>query len=305
MKRENIIIGLILFLFLFSVFLTVGRNITRKKDSHNIEPLISSRQGVALLYLYGMINTSSASYMSHSSNIDSFINSLYKIEKNPRVKALVVRINSPGGTAGSAQELYNELIKFKKRTSLPVIVSIADIGASGAYWVSLASDKIFANPGSMIGSIGVIINNLSLYELAEKYGVYMNTIKSGKYKDILSSWRKTTPDEKRILKNLIDDIHNQFVKNMIFSRNISKKKAYALADGRIFSGQQAKKLGLIDELGGLQDAINYAAKKAGIKGRPHIITRPQNPVFQLLNTWKSQFKAALGEMLVSQQGVVY
>ena len=203
----------------------------------------------------------------------TIIAQLEQLAKDKRVKAIVLRVNSPGGTVGASQEIYQAITKIKKDKKLPIVTSFADIGASGAYWVALSSDTIIANPGSLIGSIGVIMSSFDLTGLGDKIGVGQNTIKSGQFKDIMSSWRDMKNDEKQLLQAVVDDVHDQFIDVFSTSRKLSKKQARSLADGRIFTGRQAQKEGLIDALGSYQDALNLAQKMAGLPGEPHVIDK--------------------------------
>ncbi len=293
MKKENLIMIALVSLFIFSILIAITKN-DKPKKKNAINPIITSKSGIALMYIDGALSAANPSPLANpAGSIDLLIDQLYFFEKNQQVKAVVIRINSPGGTTGASQELYEEVLKFKKRTKLPVIISVADMAASGAYWVALGGDTIFANRGSIVGSIGVIINNLDFSAFAQKYGISMTTIKSGNYKDMLSSWKKTSSKEKKMLKKMVDNIHSQFLESLINSLKLSKTQALSFADGRLFTGEQAKENGLIDELGGLHDAINYAATKAGIKKTPPLIIRTKNPVFQFFNLFKTYASAAL------------
>jgi len=199
----------------------------------------------------------------------TIIDQLHKFKKHRKVKAIVIRIDSPGGGVGPSQEIYEEIKKIKKVKK--VVSSIGSIGASGGYYVACATDKIVANPGAITGSIGVIVKYANFKELMEKIGLKGIVIKSGKYKDIMSPLRDITADEKNLLQNVIDDIHSQFVSVVAEERHLEKAEVEAIADGRIFTGVQAKELGLIDELGNFRDAVNMAAKMVGIEGEPELI----------------------------------
>jgi protease IV len=199
----------------------------------------------------------------------NLINTLNECKKNKHVKAIIIRINSPGGGVGPSQELYEELIKLREKKI--IIASMGSVAASGGYYIASAAHKIFANPGTITGSIGVIIESANIEQLLGKIGLKSVVIKSGQYKDILSPTRELGDDEKRLVQGVIDNIHGQFVEAVALGRGLPRTKIAEIADGRIFSGEQAKTLGLVDELGNLEDAINYAAEKAGISGEPDII----------------------------------
>jgi len=199
----------------------------------------------------------------------TIIDQLHKFRKNRKVKAIVVRIDSPGGGVGPSQEIYEEIRKIKKVKK--VVSSIGSIAASGGYYVACATDKIVANPGAITGSIGVIVEYANFEELLEKIGLKGIVIKSGKYKDIMSPLRDMTAEEKNLIQSVIDDIHSQFVSAVAEERHLEKAEVEAIADGRIFTGVQAKQLGLIDELGTFRDAVDMTAKMVGIKGEPELL----------------------------------
>ena len=202
-------------------------------------------------------------------NSNAIINQLLEFKKDKGIRAIILRIDSPGGGVGPSQEIYREVMKI--RTKKKVIASLGAVAASGGYYVACAADKIVANPGTLTGSIGVIMEFVQIKELLKKIGVGMEVIKSGEFKDIGSPHRKLTEKEKRLLQNLIYDIQNQFVNAVAKGRNLPVSKVKRIADGRIFSGKQAKSLGLVDQLGNFQDAVELAKKMAGIKGEPRLI----------------------------------
>lgn len=191
--------------------------------------------------------------------------------KKHGIKAMVLRVNSPGGTVGASQEIYSAIKKLRKEEKVKVVVSLGDVAASGGVYVSMAGDKIVSNPGTVTGSIGVIIKLSVIKDLYKKIGVDHEVVKSGPYKDILSNVRYLSDEEKAILQNMIDSTYNQFIETVAKGRKLDIEQVKSFADGRIFTGLQAKELGLIDELGTQKDAVDIAAKMAGIKGTPHII----------------------------------
>jgi len=197
------------------------------------------------------------------------IDKLIRYRENDRVKAIVVRIDSPGGSVGPAQEIHEELLKTRDRKA--VIASMGSVAASGGYYIACAAHKIVANPGTITGSIGVIIEFANIEELLGKIGLKSVVIKSGKYKDILSPTRELKDEERGLLQAVIDNVHGQFIDAVAAGRNLPREKVAEIADGRILSGAQARQLGLVDELGNLQDALKIAADRAGIQGKPDII----------------------------------
>ena len=189
--------------------------------------------------------------------------------KDKNIKAVVFRINSPGGTVGATQEIYYALKKLKEE-GITVVTSMADVAASGGIYIAMAGDKVVSLPGTVTGSIGVIIKNRIIKDLYKKVGVDQDLVKSGKFKDILSESKHFSDEERQILQGMIDDTYSQFIETVSKNRNIDIETVKTFADGRIFTGNQAKELGLIDELGTLEDAVNLAAKLAGIEQKPVI-----------------------------------
>jgi protease-4 len=200
---------------------------------------------------------------------------------NPAVKAVVLRIDSPGGGVGASQEIYEELKRIRKEGK-KVVASMGAVAASGGLYVALAADKIVANEGSITGSIGVIIQFLNLEGLGEKVGVKAVVVKSGQFKDIGSPARPMSEDDRRIIQGVIDDVYDQFVQTIIADRGLSPAEVRRFADGRVFSGRQAKELGLVDDLGNLWHAIHVAATEARIPGEPSVIF-PEEPRVSILD----------------------
>jgi len=194
---------------------------------------------------------------------------LKRFRKDKNVKAIVLRIDSPGGGVGPSQEIYAEV---KKTTRVKkVVASMGAIAASGGYYVGAAADHIIANPGTITGSIGVIMEFANAEELFKRIGVSAIIIKSGDYKDTGSPLRKMTPEERKLLEGFVGNVHQQFVTAVAEGRKMSEETVRTIADGRIFSGQQAQKLGLLDSLGNMEDAIALAAELGGIKGEPSVV----------------------------------
>ncbi len=185
------------------------------------------------------------------------------------VKAIVLRVDSPGGGVGASQEIHQEVVKA--RGVKPVVASFGGIAASGGYYVACGADKIVANPGTITGSIGVVMQFANLEELFKKIGYKGYVIKSGPNKDIGSPFREMTPEERELLQEVIDTVHRQFVRAVAEGRKIPVEQIMPIADGRIFTGEQAQAMGLVDELGNLEDTIQIAATMAGIKGKPSVI----------------------------------
>ena len=216
---------------------------------------------------------------------DKYLQSLNKIRKNKSVKAIVVRINSPGGAVGPSQEIYSELENIKEK--FPVVASMGAVAASGGYYIACAADTIYANPGTITGSIGVIAQFLSYKDLLNWAKVDVEVIKSGKFKDVGSPFRTMNEEDKKYFQQLIDNVFDQFKTTVSVTRGLDNNQLNAIADGKVFSGEQAQELNLVDELGNLNDAIAFAAKQAGIDGDPELVHYPEK-------------KSALQELLSSK-----
>lgn len=242
----------------------VGPKIKRSK--------IASRDKIAVVYVDGVIATGrgQVGLFTEGGGTDGLIRQLHAARDDAAVKAIVLRINSPGGTVPGSQEVGEELKKLRA-TGKPVITSMADMAASGGYWLAACTDKIYANPSTITGSLGVYMPYSNWEELYKKIGVRQEKIKSGPHKDILSPDRQLTTEERAILQVMVDDMYNQFVEVIAEGRHMDPARVRQLADGRIYTGRQAKELGLVDEMGNMYDAIDGAAEMVGIQGNHEVI----------------------------------
>jgi protease-4 len=229
-----------------------------------------SRDRVAVVDITGVL-TSSHDVSRGASSARSIVEQLDQYGEDDAVRALVLRIDSPGGTVVAAQEVFAAVNRLREEKAKVVVVSMADIAASGGYYIACSADRILANPGTITGSIGVIMEFPNMEELFGKIGVKSYTIKSGEFKDTGSALREMTDRERAVLQALIDDVFGQFVQAVQESRGMTPEKVRELADGRIFTGKQAQELGLIDQIGDMTDAIRAAADLAGIEGEPEIV----------------------------------
>lgn len=202
-------------------------------------------------------------------NSDIIIEQLINFRNDKKIKAIILRINSPGGGVAPSQEIYCETRRTTQKKK--VIASLGSLAASGGYYIASAADKIIANPGTLTGSIGVLMEFVRIEELLNKIGIEMQVIKSGEFKDIGSPNRKMTDRERELLENLSKDILDQFVTAVSIGRNMPREKVLEIADARIFSGRQAKTLGLVDGLGNFRDAVNLAKRMANIKGEVKLV----------------------------------
>ena len=247
-RRVYIILGSIIGLFFLLLILrSIGSN-------------VSIGEKVAVVDIRGIISGS-----------DETIKLIHAYRDDPNIKAIVIRINSPGGSVAPVQEIYSELQKIEK----PIVASMGGSAASGGYYVACAADTIFANPGTLTGSIGVIMQFTQLKGLYDKVGLGHQVIKSGDFKDTGSPFRDLTKQERAVLQSTVDDVYNQFVDTIFEARGdlLTRAEIVELADGRIYSGRQALDSKLLDQLGNLPDAIKTAAELAGIEGKPKVVRK--------------------------------
>jgi protease-4 len=261
-KTTKWIIGLAVAFFIIFGFITL--TVLTWVFSEPEEETVSSGTGkIALVELAEPIVSSS-----------DLVRQLQKYGDSRSVKAIVLRIDSPGGGVAASQEIYEEVKKIRD-SGKPVVVSMGAVAASGAYYVSCGATKIVANPGTLTGSIGVIFQFLQFSDLMKKLGISESTFKSGKLKDSGSPFRKVTPEEKKYFQGLITDVYDQFVDVVAKERKMDVSYVRKYADGRVFTGRQAKQYGFVDTLGTFQDAVSLAAAMAGIHGKPQVIKEYQ------------------------------
>jgi protease-4 len=256
MKRKRIFIGLgviaALLIFFFGILSLIGRYSGGKSSR------LAFGDKIAIVEVKGVIAQSSG-----------IIEELQQYLDDKDVKAIILRIDSPGGGVGPSQEIYREVMKIRPKKK--VVTSMGSVAASGGYYIASASDLIVANPGTITGSIGVIMQFSNFEELLKKIGIKGVVLKSGEHKDIGSPFREMTPEEKKIMQEVLDNVHQQFIQAVADGRKLDRAKVAEIADGRIMTGEQAKNLGLVDQMGNLQDTIEITAKMVGISGKPNVI----------------------------------
>jgi len=260
---------------LFLVFLLVSGLIFFTKSSQHLKMdsdngsglFASQKEGVGILEVNGVIL-----------NSKKILKRLKKLEDSKKIKSIVLRVNSPGGAVAPSQEIYEALKKVKK----PVVTSMDSLAASGGYYISCGTKKIFANPGTLTGSIGVIMEFANLKKLYEWAKVERYAIKTGKFKDTGSDHREMTPEEREFMQNLVDNVLLQFKTAVSQGRGLSMSAVTPVADGRIFTGEQAKQLKLVDEIGTLDDAVKEAAKLAGLSEEDPKVYYPEEPKKSML-----------------------
>lgn len=240
----------------------------------------SSQDRVALIRIEGVILDAQAT-----------ISELKQYSENPLVKAIVLRIDSPGGGVVPSQEIHDAVKRVKNKSNKAVIASMGTVAASGGYYIAAATDRIIANPGTLTGSIGVIMEMANFEGLMKKVGVEGVVIKSGRFKDVGSPLRKMSDEERKLLQSVMDDVHHQFIQAVADGRSLEVSDVEPLADGRIYTGRQAKEARLVDELGDLDDAIHIAADIAGMEGEPKVVEPRKRFSFRdiIESRWASVF----------------
>lgn len=283
-KRPLLIaLGLLCGIFVFFLALIIAVSYLLDRPTHLV-----ARNQVGVIEVTGIIVESK-----------KVIEQLSAFHENSAVKAIVLRVDSPGGGVGPSQEIYEEV----KRVDVdkPVVVSMGSLAASGGYYIAAPARRIYANPGTITGSIGVIMEFTNFQELLDKIGLHNQVIKSGKFKDIGSPVRPMSDEDRALLQSLIDDVHSQFIDSVAAGRKLNREKVKTLADGRIFTGRQAKELGLVDELGNLEAAVRSAGELAGIEGKPDIVYPPSDKP-KLIDFLIQETSSRLREVLLNGQG---
>ncbi|MDA8560405.1 signal peptide peptidase SppA [Nitrospinae bacterium] len=222
---------------------------------------------IALVHVNGMLMDSR-----------DIIRQLSDYRQDPQVRGIILRIDSPGGAVAPAQEIYSEIMKIRADQKT-VYASMGNVAASGGYYIACAADYVLANPGTLTGSISAVMAFNNIEELTKKVGVKPKIIKSGKFKDVGSPLRAMTAEEQNLLQDVVDDVHEQFVQAIATGRDLPLAEVQKIADGRIMTGQQALRLKLIDEVGGLEKTIDLLAKKLGLVGRPQVIEQKEKVPF--------------------------
>ena len=274
------------------------------KGNNNSQKTVTIPDRVAVINIEGTIvcgADSKENLFQQANGITSgtIMKQIREAAADDSVKALVLRIDSGGGSATAAEEVGRELLRFKEQTKKPIVATMGNTGASAAYWIAAcASDKIYANATTLTGSIGVYMPYMNTEELFKKIGITSDKIKSGPYKDILTNDRPMTPEEKEILQNIVDEIYDQFVYTVSAGRRMETSKVRAIADGRIYTGRQAKNIGLVDELGDYYDALAAAGTLAKIQlgkdGLPPVKEREKQ------QPWEYFLSAEIANLIKSQ-----
>ena len=292
MRKHPVILGMVILfviaLLSYLLFYKAGAYPTKIKT-------FSSVNRIGVVSINGPIYDS----LKISEQLEEFAN-------DGSIIAVVLHVDSPGGSVAASQEIYDAVVELRK--SKKVVASMGSIAASGGLLVACAADKIIANPGTITGSISAIMQFANFEELLKKIGLKSSVVKSGKYKDIGSPLRDMTPEERKIIQELVDDIYNQFVDVVVKDRKLSREKVLEIADGRVFSGRRAKEYGLIDDLGDMNYAAKLATQLAGKDGKYELVSprKKRESVFDyLLESAANRLSDSLKEGMESFSGVSY
>ena len=288
----------VILLISFVVILSLG---ALSFIGHGVKDRKKVTEKIAVIYVDGVImgGRGQGTLFGESGGTDQIIKQLHEAGKDSSVKVILLRINSPGGSAPASQEVGEELKKIRS-AGKPIVTSMGDMAASGGYWLPACTDKIYANPATLTGSIGVYMPYANWEELYKKIGIYQEKIKSGPHKDILSPERMITNEERAIIQTMVDDMYNQFVTVVSEGRRMEPDKVRQLADGRIYTGNQAKQLGLVDELGNMYDAIEGAKAIAGLQGDVELKEYGKQSPLQMLLGSQEDAKILLEKILFNQ-----
>lgn len=284
-RRRMIIIAVILFL-LYVFFQGAIESLLKGEKI--------SRDKIALIHVTGVImsgnGTRGGLFRETTTGSETIMEALREVQSDPAIKACVIRLNSPGGSVAASQEIYEEILKTRKRGK-KVVASMGDVAASGAYYAASACDTIIANPGTITGSIGAIWSIEDVQELVKKIGLKFEVIKSGKYKDVGSPFRTMSKEDKMLIRDMVMDVYDQFVGDVASGRKLDKAYVRKIADGRILTGRKARDLKLVDKLGNLEYALEETARLAGIHDKPRIVELGEK-----MTLWESMFGALAGKI---------
>jgi protease-4 len=286
MNRQQLLVGI--FIFYIAAFLVGTWTLLPEGHWKHVPHHAGAKAGrLAVVQIYGVIQANQSASPWGNPGADDIVRRLHQLSEDDSVKAILLRINSPGGTVAAVQEIHTEILRCKSKGQ-KVVASLGDVAASGGYYLASAADRVVADPGTITGSIGVILEFGNLEGLMQKLGVKLQVIKSGEHKDIGSPARALTAEERQLLQASIDDAYDQFVKAVAQGRHLSEEKVKPLADGRIFTGKQAVDAGLVDELGNREDAIQKAIALAHLPEHPMIVTDSNHSFVSLMKHLSSR-----------------
>ena len=288
-KRAAVVLAVIfggLFLVLFG-FLVLAWSAVRSTTISGLDAELSTSTGprVGVVELKGTVGGG-----ERGIDADKVVKLLRKYDRDDDVRAVVVRIDSPGGEVAPSQEIYSALRNLRKKKK--VVASLGNLAASGGYYIAAAADQIYASPGTLTGSIGVIWTHFNVRGLLEAVKIEETTIKAGKYKDTLSPYRPLNELDREELQAISEDTYGQFIRDVAEGRGLKEEEVRKLAEGRIYTGRRAKDLRLVDELGGFQDAVAKAWQLAGQSGEPRMQMPPRDMVLSLRDLMRGAFQGA-------------
>lgn len=308
-RQRKLMIAILAMLVLVAVIAIIDVSMRIEKESTAEVKIQMPRfgSGIAVVRIEGPIEMSSPSGLGMTPRgAEAVIKRLDNLQKNSDIKGIVLRVNSPGGTVAATQEIYQKLSNLRKNNII-IVASMGDVAASGGYYVASACNHIVANYGTVTGSIGVIAYSPNLKKLFDKLGIGMNVIKSGKHKDILSSHRDISPEEKELLQEMIDSSYNRFIKDIAKGRNMNESDIIPVADGRIMNGETALKHGLIDSIGTFEDSIAKAKELAGLDEDAPVYEETSSPFENVISILGNYFRGGitLDSLLYSEKAVEY
>ena len=278
-KRRDIIIGVIIVISFLMAFGFMGLMFVGVMSGDSDFNFSGVSGNIGIVEVFGPINEASGR---------KAIDELEDWADDDAIHAIVVHVNSPGGGVAISQEIYDTMLRIREETNKPIVVSMASVAASGGYYIACAADRVVANPGTITGSIGVIFQFNTFEKLMDKVGIGTETIKSGELKDVGNASRSMTKKEELMLRSVVMDSYEQFIQVVAEGRGKDPEEIYPLADGSIYTGQQAYNLGLVDTLGGLKEAINIAADLAHLDVEPDVVRfyqRKQLSIFDLMGSF--------------------
>lgn len=283
--RKKLIAGVIIGLVLFSLAAALAF-----RGNEGTAANEQAGEKIAVVHIQGMIVSSAPGGFGASgvAAADRIVSDLKAARENPEIKAVILKLNTGGGTVVGSDEIGREVERVRQ-SGKKVVAVMGEMAASGGYWISCKADKIVANPGTFTGSIGVIMELSNLQGLYDKLGIEMENFKTGPNKDMGSTYRELTPEQRKIFQGLVNDTYEDFVRVVAEGRKMDIAKVRQLADGRIYTGKQAKSLGLVDELGDFAAAVKITADLAGIKGEPELVDMTGEQAF-----WQQFFGSLKG-----------
>ncbi len=267
---------------LVALVLAVGAGTPSVSSAVYEEEYVSGRgpEKIAVVPVQGVIGPadSTVSDTKPTNTPEGLADALQQARADASVAAVVLEVDSPGGGVTASNEMHQSILDFKEQTGKPVIVYMGDVAASGGYYISTAADRIVANETTLTGSLGVVIPLRNFSEASKKYGITQKYIKSGKFKTMSSAWNELTPEEREIFQSIVDQDYDEFVRVIVEGRGLPEERVRQIADGRLYSGEQAKELGLVDSFGGLDEAAAISRNLAGVE-EATVVRYVQRPTF--------------------------